>query len=59
MLWGDFFSEGNTAALRPVLRYQKRFASLVGERGGFYGFYHADPLLAEHGMLKVGDLYKQ
>ena len=39
-----------------LLRYQKRFAGLVaGKRGRF----HADPLLAQHGMLKVGDLYRQ
>ena len=38
------------------MRYQKRFAGLVaGRRGRF----HADPLLAQHGMLKVGDLYRQ
>ena len=28
---------------------------LAGRRG----LYHADPLLAEHGMVKVGDLYRQ
>ena len=26
---------------------------------GKWGRYHADPILAEHGMLKVGDLYRQ
>ena len=39
-----------------MLRYQKRFAGLVAGRRGRY---HADPLLAEHGMLKLGDLYRQ
>ena len=38
------------------MRYQKRFAGLIaGERGR----YHADPLFARHGILKVGDLYRQ
>ena len=39
-----------------LLWYQKRFASLVAGRTGRY---HADPLFAQHGMLKVGDLYRQ
>ena len=39
-----------------LLRYQKRFAGLVAGR---MGRYHADPLFAQHGMLKVGDLYRQ
>ena len=39
-----------------MLRYQKRFAGLAA---GKWGRYHADPLLAEHGMLKLGDLYRQ
>ena len=38
------------------MSYQKRLAGLVVGRAGRY---HADPLLAEHGMLKVGDLYRQ
>ena len=38
-----------------LLRYQKRFAGLVAGRRGRY---HADPLLARFGMLKVGDLYR-
>ena len=39
-----------------LLRYQKRFAGLVAERGGAY---HSDPLFARFGMLKVTDLYRQ
>ena len=39
-----------------LLRYQKRFAGLVS---GKRGRYHADPLFAQHGMLKVEDLYRQ
>ena len=39
-----------------LLKYQKRFACLAaGKRVGS----HADPLLAENGMLKIEDLYKQ
>ena len=41
---------------RALLRYQKRFAGLVAGRRGQY---HADPLLAQYSMLKVGDLYRQ
>ena len=39
-----------------LLRYQKRIAGLVA---GKRGRYHADPLFARYGMLKVGDLYRQ
>ena len=56
MVWGDFEGDCNAVTAGPLLRYQKRFAGLVAGRRGLY---HADPLLAEHGMLKVGDLYKQ
>ena len=56
MVWGDFVADGNGVTAGPLLRYQKRFAGLVSEMDGRY---HADPLLAEHGMLKVGDLYRQ
>ena len=56
MVWGDF-REGRNAALGDsLLRYQKRFAGLVAGRRGRY---HADPLFAGHGILKVGDLYRQ
>ena len=39
-----------------LLRYQKRLAGLVAGR---VGLFHADPLFARFGMLKVGDLYRQ
>ena len=56
MVWGDFEGCGNETRAEPLLRYQKQFARLVsGQRGR----PHADPLLARHGMLKVGDLYRQ
>ena len=56
MVWGDF-REGRNATLgASLLGYQKRVAGMVGGRTGRY---HADPILAEWGMLKIGDLYRQ
>ena len=56
MVWGDF-REGRNLTLGGSLQaYQRRFAGLVAGRRGRY---HADPILAEYGMLKVGDLYRQ
>ena len=56
MVWGDFREGRNVTLGGSLLRYQKRFAGLVA---GKRGWYHADPLFALHGMLKVGDLYRQ
>ena len=56
MVWGDFKGARNVTLGGSLLRYQKRLAGLVAGRSGRY---HADPLLSEHGMLKVGDLYRQ
>ena len=56
MVWGDFKGGRNLTVGGALLRYQKRFAGLVA---GKRGRYHADPLLAQHGMLKVEDLYRQ
>ena len=56
MVWGGFQGDGNGGVGGALLRYQKRFAGLVAGRTGRY---HADPLLSEFGMLKVGDLYRQ
>ena len=39
-----------------LLKYQKRFAGIIA---GKKGLYHADPLFAKYGILKIGDLYKQ
>ena len=55
MVWGDFKGARNDTLGGSLLRYQKRFAGLVAGRTGRY---HADPLLSEYGMLKVGDLYR-
>ena len=39
-----------------LLKLQKRFVGLIAGKGGRY---HADPLFARYGILKVGDLYRQ
>ena len=54
MVWGDFKEGGNVTVGGALLRLQKRFAGLAA---GVGGVYHADPLLARCGMLKIGDLY--
>ena len=56
MVWGDFHGMRNETLAGSLLRYQKRFAGLVA---GKRGLYHADPLFAQFGMLKVADLYRQ
>ena len=56
MVWGDFKGGRNLTVGGSLLRYQKRFAGLIA---GCRGTFHADPLFAENGMLKVGDLYRQ
>ena len=56
MVWGDFEGDGNGVRAGPLLGYQKRF---VGLMAGRRGRYHADPLFASYGVLKVGDLYRQ
>ena len=53
MVWGDLRGDRNATLGGALLRYQKRFAGLAAGRRGRY---HADPLLAEHGMLKLGSL---
>ena len=55
MVWGDFEGCGNVTRAGPLLRYQKRFAHLAS---GLRGRYHSEPLFAQHGMLKIGDLYR-
>merc|ERR1711973_26127 len=56
MVWGDFRGPRNETLAKSLLRYQRRFAGLVA---GVGGRYHADPLLARFGMLKISDLYRQ
>ena len=50
LVWGDFQEGGNLTLGAGLLRHQKCIARLVA---GIRGRCHADPLLAEHGMLKV------
>ena len=56
MAWGDFEACGNLTRAVALLRAQKRF---VGLMAGKRGLYHADPLFARYGVLKLGDLYRQ
>ena len=56
MVWGDFREGRNATVGGSLLRLQKGLAGMIA---GKRGIYHADPLLAKHGMLKVGDLYRQ
>ena len=54
-VWGDFKGGRNITIGDTLLRYQKRFAGLIeGKRG----LYHADPLFAKHGMLKIEDIFR-
>ena len=55
-VWGDFEADRNVARAAALLKAQKRF---VGFMAGAEGRYHADPLFARFGVLKVGDLYRQ
>ena len=56
MVWGDFHEGRNKIAGESLLRLQKRLAGIVTRKRGLY---HSDPILAELGILKVGDLYRQ
>ena len=56
MVWGDFGADRNKAQGETLLNLQKRFMGLIAGR---VGLFHADPLFAKYGVLKVGDLYRQ
>ena len=56
MVWGDFSGDSNGSLGRAILSNQKK---LVGMIAGKTERYHADPLFAKLGILKVGDLYRQ
>jgi hypothetical protein len=56
MVWGNFEADRNKAQGKNLLKLQKRFVSIIAGQGGRY---HADPLFAKYGILKVGDLYRQ
>ena len=51
MVLGDFREGRNATVGGSLLRLQKGLAGMIA---GKRGIYHADPLLAKHGMLKVG-----
>jgi hypothetical protein len=55
-VWGNFEVDRNKAKGETLLKLQKRFVGLITGDGGHY---HADPLFAKYGILKVGDLYRQ
>jgi hypothetical protein len=54
MVWGHFEADRNKAQGETLLKLQKRFVGLIA---GKSGRYHADPLFAKYGILKVADLY--
>ena len=56
MVWGDFQGCRNKVLGDSLLRCQKQLARLAADRRGLH---HSDPLFAQLGMLKVGDLYRQ
>jgi hypothetical protein len=55
-VWGNFEVDRNKAQGETLLKLQKRFVGIIAGKGGRY---HADPLFAKYGILKVGDLYRQ
>jgi hypothetical protein len=55
MVWGDFEAGRNLAYGETLLKIQKRFVGLIA---GKRGRYHADPLFAKYGILKVGNLHR-
>jgi hypothetical protein len=56
MVWGNFEADRNKAQGETLLKLQKRFLSIIA---GQDGCYHADPLFAKYGILKMEDLYRQ
>ena len=55
MVWGDFVGDCNGSLGKSILSLQKKFLGMIDGRTRRY---HADPLFAKHGLLKVGDLYR-
>ena len=56
IVWGDFVGGRNKTLASCLLKFQKRFVGMVAQAKGRY---HADPLFAKFGMLKMDDLYRQ
>jgi hypothetical protein len=57
MVWGNFEADRNKAQGETLLKLQKRSLGIIIAGQG--GRYHAYPLFAKYGILKVGDLYQQ
>ena len=56
MVWGDFREGRNSGLGQALLKHQKRLMGLIA---GKTGWYHADPIFAAQGILKIEDLYRQ
>ena len=56
MAWGDFQGNHNTKQGASLVRLQKKFVGIIS---GETGRYHADPLFANLGIIKIDDLYRQ
>ena len=56
MAWGDFQGNRNVTLGESLLRLQKRFAGIIA---GKKGKFHSDPIMAQRGILKIEDLYRQ
>ena len=56
MAWGDFQGNRNQTVIDSLLKLQKRFVGIIA---GKHGKYHSDPIFANLGILKIGDMYRQ
>ena len=56
LVWGDFQEGRNMTIGDSLLRLQKRLAGIIA---GKTERHHSDPVLAELGILRIGDLYRQ
>jgi hypothetical protein len=56
MVWGNFEADRNKAQSETLPKLQKKFVGMIAGQGSRY---HADPLFANYGILKVEDLYWQ
>jgi hypothetical protein len=55
MVWGNFEADRNKVQGETLLKVQKGFVGLIVVKSGRH---HADPLFANYGILKVGNLYR-
>jgi hypothetical protein len=56
IVWENFEADRNKVQGETLLELQKRFVGIIA---GQRSCYHADPLFAKYGILKVGALYQQ